>query len=170
MTTVLRREHGVTVILNGSDEYLLDTADEGRVGGLSDLQQDRNGYLYRREGRRIVYLHHMVLPPRRGKLTDHANGDIRDNRRENLRNASPSQNQWNRRVVQGRVPFKGVCVHKATGKYQAQIKRRGRSIYLGLHAKPEDAAAAYWTAAQKIAGAFAWSNYQPRPEREGQAA
>lgn len=111
--------------------------------------------------RAITYLHHMVLPKRKDCYVDHWNGDPLDARRANLRYASNSQNQANRRKVQGAVPIKGVTVHKQTGKYQAQVKCGGKSHYLGLHDDPIEAGRAYYAAALEQFGEYAWSNLPP---------
>ena len=125
---------------------------------------DRRGYPYRSipRGKRFYYLHHAVLGPRPpGMYADHLNGDRLDARRENLRWADASQNGANRRQICGKVRLKGVCVHTQTGKFQAQIKVRGKNHFLGLFNDPMDAARAYATAARKHFGAFAFASVAP---------
>ena len=133
---------------------------------------DHNGYPYRtiRELKRSLYLHHAVLgpAPTKGLLADHINGVTLDARRSNLRWADASQNQANRRRIRGKVPMKGVCIHKQTGKFQAQIKVRQRTIYLGLYDNVVDAAQAYSNAAHKYFGEFAYASVPPTDN--GQAA
>lgn len=51
--------------------------------------------------------------------------------------------------------YRGVSLHQASGKYQAQIRDdTGRQLFLGNFSTPEDAAAAYAEAARKYHGEF----------------
>ncbi len=85
-------------------------------------------------------------------IIDHRDGDKTNNRPGNLREATPTQNNANTR---GRGRYaKGVSLHE-TGKYQAQLKCRGRNHYLGLFATEEEAARAYALKASEIFGEFA---------------
>lgn len=88
---------------------------------------------------------------------DHINGIRTDNRLSNLREATWSQNQANRRTfVTNRIGLKGV--HKRYQRYAAQIQVQGRYIWLGTFDTPELAHAAYREAAQKYHGQFAFHN------------
>jgi hypothetical protein len=85
---------------------------------------------------------------------DHKDGNRANNAISNLRLASDSQNQANRKGNRSRGLPKGVTRHR-TGKYQAAIKVGGKAIHLGLHATAERAHAAYVAAARKHYGEFA---------------
>jgi hypothetical protein len=91
----------------------------------------------------------------RGQL-DHVNANRSDNRWGNLREADGSQNQANRRrAINNTSGFKGVSQRVDDAKWVAQIKVRGRSIYLGRYETPREAHDAYRTAAVEHWGAFA---------------
>ena len=93
-------------------------------------------------------------------LVDHANGNPFDNRRSNLRVASSSSNQQNRQnYAQGHSRFKGVTLHKQTGKWMAQIKVDGSNKYLGLFDDDLAAAVTYDQAATQLFGEFASVNF-----------
>lgn len=107
----------------------------------------------------------------RWALVDHINGDGLDNRRANLREATPRQNQANRRKssVSGQ-PFKGTR-ELPSGRWQAYIRdprkrpdadgKVGKRA-VGTFASAEHAARAYDDAAREIHGEFAALNF-PRP-------
>ena len=83
---------------------------------------------------------------------DHRNGWRLDNAFDNLRSATASQNGANSRSY-SKTGFKGVT--RARDKFQAQIANNGRNEYLGLHATPELAHAAYAKRAKELFGEFA---------------
>lgn len=95
-----------------------------------------------------------------GMLADHANGNPLDNRRENLREATPSQNSANR-MSHTTQPhgFKGIYFRKARGKWIASISVERKYTHLGSYDTPEEAARAYDQAAYSIYGEFARLNF-----------
>lgn len=111
-------------------------------------------------------LHRYVLDAPRGVIVDHADGDLLNNQRGNLRFASHQQNSSNRHrsVNQLAGRFKGVTWHKNCRKWQAQIKVSGKEKYLGLFYEAEDAARAYDRAAREHFGEFSVLNF-PDSER-----
>jgi len=88
-----------------------------------------------------------------GEIVDHINGDGLDNRRCNLRLASPSQNVQNAKCYNKSVGYKGVRVTR-NGKYQARIYVNGHRLTLGTFGTPQEANSAYWDAAQRYFGEF----------------
>lgn len=78
---------------------------------------------------------------------DHINGIRNDNRIENLRLASKTENQQNKeawKTSRGKSSrFIGCSFHKKSQKWHASIRVNGRPIYLGGFFNEEDAAKAY---------------------------
>jgi hypothetical protein len=119
---------------------------------------ERNGYRRITFGKQRFLAHRLAWLYVSGEWPlgdiDHVNGNKDDNRIENLRAATVAQNAMNKKMVKtNKVGFKGVCL--VGGRYQASIKRDGKSIYLGLHDTPEAAHAAYVEKANEIFGEFA---------------
>lgn len=85
---------------------------------------------------------------------DHINGNPYDNRRENLRLCTQSQNNMNR-VVKGSQYPKGVSIHKRTGKYRARIQVGGTQLHLGLFDTVEQAEKEYLRMASILFREFA---------------
>jgi hypothetical protein len=91
-------------------------------------------------------------------LVDHKDGNRKNNRAKNLRDADASKNLCNRRKVVARSGLKGVYVHKCTGKFFSQVRFQGRYEYLGIHENEEDCARAYDAAVTRLHGEFARTN------------
>jgi len=86
---------------------------------------------------RIVFLmHHGYMP----EYVDHIDNNRNNNRIENLREATRSQNQWNRRVNKNSsTGVKNVYWNPQLKKYFAQLNVNKKSIYLGVFKELEDA-------------------------------
>jgi hypothetical protein len=84
------------------------------------------------------------------KFLDHINGNPRDNRLANLREATQSQNLCNKAMQSNnKSGYKGVSWHKGARKWMAQIGGVGNErSYLGLFDDVEEAAQAYRDAAK----------------------
>lgn len=90
---------------------------------------------------------------------DHINHNRLDNRRSNIRAATPSENSCNiRKRSNSKALYKGVYSVEGSGKYYAQITVRGKCHRLGSFKNPEDAAIAYNFAAIELHGEFASLN------------
>lgn len=87
---------------------------------------------------------------------DHINCDPVDNRIINLRSASRSQNERNKRLrADNKSGFKGVSWYARDEKWQATIRIHGKSRGLGYYGSPEAAHEAYCRAAAELHGEFA---------------
>lgn len=112
------------------------------------------------DGRPVVLLMHQLITG--WPLTDHRNGNGLDNRRSNLRHATPAQNAYNAQGQLGHSSrFKGVTWHKGVRKWQATIKAEGKNHYLGVFESEEDAARAYEEAALNLHGSYAYAAREP---------
>lgn len=107
-----------------------------------------------------VYLHRLVMGSPKGKMVDHINGDPFDNRRENLRVATNSQNQMNSKKRSGTSSqYKNVYWNKKRGAWKAQIAVDGKTIFLGYFDKEHHAAYAVDLSLPAIHGEFARPNF-----------
>jgi hypothetical protein len=104
-------------------------------------------------------LHHYILPKKynsQGLFVDHINGNIMDNRKCNLRYATPLQSAQNRGANSGRK-YKGA-VKNSKGKFISHITANYKGYHLGIYDTEQEAAQAYNEAASKYYGEYARLN------------
>jgi hypothetical protein len=94
--------------------------------------------------RKLVFLHNLVLgnQPRPGFRTDHKNRDVLDNRRENLREVTVSQNAQNRERTTKRGLPRGVYWKASKQRWAAEATVNYRKYRLGYFKTVEEADAA----------------------------
>jgi hypothetical protein len=109
-----------------------------RVRKVGDSAGCINGTGYRRIGingryyteHALVFLmFHGYVP----KEIDHINGDRADNRIENLRSVTRSQNQYNKRPQRNASGYRGVTWHKKTGKWLVRVGLNNKNKSLGYY-------------------------------------
>lgn len=105
-----------------------------------------------------IKMHRVIMNTMEGMDTDHINGDGLDNRRENLRICTTSQNMANQIKTRGVSKYKGVVWDRARTKWAARVKINKKAIFLGRFDNEEEAGLAYNVAAQKYFGEFARIN------------
>jgi hypothetical protein len=106
---------------------------------------------------RIILERKLGRPLADGEKADHENRIGIDNRRCNLRPASNAENSRNQGIRNDNTSgFKGVHYHVQHGKWVAKISiGQSEQKHLGYFDTPEEAAAAYESAAEQIFGDFA---------------
>jgi hypothetical protein len=80
---------------------------------------------------RLIFIYHYGYCP---KFIDHINGIKSDNRIENLRPATASENQHNKKTqVNNTSGVKGVCWSKSNKKWQVQLMVNKKAMHFGYY-------------------------------------
>jgi hypothetical protein len=127
---------------------------------------DKKGYAVRSERRsetgrnyrKMIYMHRVILPHSYLEI-DHADGNVGNNQKSNLRIATHSENMRNRKLQKNNTSgYKGVWFNKKRMRFIASIKINGVSKTVGWAYTAEEAGRIYDLFAKKIYGKFARTN------------
>ena len=120
----------------------------------------------RNNTRKQVFMHQLVMAGTTN--IDHIDQNKMNTQKDNLRNATRAENEWNKsknKTSRGKPctsTYKGVSFDWRIGRFKAGIKRNGVYHSLGYYDNEIDAARAYNNKAKELSGEFTWLN--PLPE------
>lgn len=117
-----------------------------------------NGYVVANRNKKKLYLHRVIMEAPEGMEVDHINLDKLDNRRNNLRIVTGSQNKMNRLVQKNnRNGLKGITFE--AGKWRVRIQANGNRYNIGSYSTQKEATKQYHLAADILHGEFKRSDY-----------
>lgn len=156
--------NGVELFIPLTQGYVavVDVEDWGKVRPYKWCALLRDGIPYAviLRKRKTVYLHQVIAGKKNSYEIDHRDRNTLNNKRENLRFATKSQNQANQKIRSDNTSgFKGVNWRKDIAAWAARVSVMNKRIHLGHFPTAEAAARAYDTAAQKHFGEFARLNF-----------
>ena len=147
---------------DGELYWKVQKAHRNKIGDKAGyLNKDTNYYLVginnkRHKLHRLIFLYHYGYLP---KYIDHIDNDPLNNKIENLRSITKSQNAMNQKPKSGSSQYKGVHWNKQNKKWVSRIKINGKKkFHLGSFNLEEDAAKAYNKAAIELFGEYAKLN------------
>lgn len=148
------KDNQVVILTTKGDEILVD---EDLWYKLSEYKwYTDNGYVKGYVDGANIRMHRFVMYLKTGEsipkglIVDHINNVRSDNRAENLRIASYSLNNHNRRKWGARSKYVGVT--KDNSRYLSNIKKNGEKHYLGTFPTEREAAIAYNNKAMELHG------------------
>lgn len=134
-------------------QHIFDIEDYDKVKNITWRLTDF-GYIYGvYKNKKQVFIHQLITDFKYSTI-DHINGNKLDNRKCNLRPATPSQNAMNRHNTP-KSGYIGVYQRKDNNKWAAKICINYKPIYLGSFDNIEDAIIARLKAEKKYCGEFA---------------
>jgi hypothetical protein len=131
-----------------------------RPGGQAGNMNPASRYVQIEVDRRRYYAHRLAWFYVNGEWPDHAidhiNGDALDNRIANLRCATPSQNQHNkRRPANNTSGVKGIYWHKRRQRWCARATVGGKTVHFGYFKDIDEACRVYEAKVCELHGEFA---------------
>jgi hypothetical protein len=151
-------------VLLSQDKYALVDDEDFEKVKLFKWTYHNQGYACRvktvNRKQTMFFMHRFIMNAKKGQSVDHKNHDRLDNRKENLRTCTQSQNLQNMKVRSGRILPKGVTSYptKKGNKYRAQIFLKGKYIHMGVYFDLKEATKAYNKGARQHFGEFALLN------------
>ncbi len=144
------------------NDGLFATVDAGDYERVSKhrwyaTRHGRNVYAATGVNGRTVYMHRMLMRPRKGYVVDHIDGNGLNNRRCNLRVCTPAQNLTNKAPRGGSSQFVGV--YRRRDKWIAHVTHRGQFYYVGIFNDEVEAAKARDRKAYELHGEYAYLNF-----------
>lgn len=116
----------------------------------------RSWYARRAANGKRIYMHRELINTEQGYFIDHINRNGLDNRRQNIRACSISENNRNTSSHKGSSSkYLGVYWDSNKNKWKASISYKNKVIHLGRYSIETQAALAYNLAAAKYFGEFA---------------
>jgi len=141
----------------GKYQTLVDDKDYDRLNKFR-WSITNNGYAIRRSKYGYFLMHREIIEIPNGYEADHINGNKLDNRKQNLRIATRSQNNANQRINSYNTSgYKGVSWNKTLKLWMAYIKVDGKR-YVKWAKNKEKAAEKYNQMAKEYFGEFAKLN------------
>lgn len=149
---------GFAIIYDGNgNEIIVDCDKVEYLVGICSWNVGKDGYAHGNVNGKTVKMHRILTSAESGSVVDHINHNRSDNRMDNLRICSQSENmkntKWNSRNTSG---AKGVSFHKARRKYQVNIRVNNHLIHIGYFEDLQSAIEARKTAESKYFGEFAY--------------
>jgi len=117
-----------------------------------------NGRAVRKDldrGNKNIYMHREIMGALDKEIVDHKNRNPLDNRKENLRFCTSSQNSCNSKIAKSNTSgFKGISFIKKSKKWRVRINIKNKQIFLGTFRFKKDAINAYKKGAIKYHDRF----------------
>lgn len=144
---------------NTHNEFYIDIDDFDKVKKYS-WYENEDGYLISRINNNLVRMHRLIMDVKDKKLDiDHINHNTLDNRKNNLRIVTRSQNSMNKKLANNSTSgITGVCFDKRKEKWRAYIKINGKQNELGYYNDFQDAVNARKNAEEECFGEYSYDN------------
>ena len=155
----LSGEFGIGYTSNG-EEFYFDLEDYCKIKNYTWYKNDQ-GYLVAHSEEQNIRMHRVIMEASDDYEVDHIHGKFtrHDNRKNNLRIVTHTQNNWNKgKMVTNKSGYRGVSWSKSHGKWESQIECNHKHIHLGFFEDIEEAYKVRLEAEEKYFGEYSYDN------------
>lgn len=155
MKTIVLSKGQVTLVDDGDYDWLTQWTWYCNYQGYATRTYRNN------KGKQVrVAMHRVIMDTPVGLETDHIDFDRLNNQKHNLRIATHSENQRNkRRRVDNKSGYIGVSLDKKYGTWRAQAMKDGKQISVGSYKTAKEAAVARDNYVKSSYGSFVRLNF-----------
>ena len=147
------------IILTSGNATIVDSDKVVDLVNMCRWTENSRGYVVGQVCRKQVKLHRIITQCDRNQVVDHINHNTLDNRMQNLRVCSTSQNGMNRKLNSNNNSGKsGVSYIKKERKWKAALRINGKYIYGGSFDDYNDAVLARKKLEAKYYGEYAYGS------------
>ena len=151
--------HQIFEYCNGELYWKIKPSRITNIGDVAGTEKSSSGYKSVRIMNGHFLIHRMIFLYHHGYLpefVDHIDGNVFNNKIENLREATKSQNLHNSKKYKNNTSgVKGVSWNKKEKKWSARIWKNNKTYYLGFYCDLKEAEKVVNEFRQKIHGEFA---------------
>lgn len=153
----LSNKYGIGYTSKG-EEFYFDLEDYNKIKDYCWFKREE--YICTSINGKLINMHRFLFEDKvNDMIVDHRNHNCCDNRKENLRLATYSQNNMNRTpMLNTSSGIVGVTWYKTTNKWKAQIKVNKKNIHLGYYKNFGDAVKARKEAEERYFGEWSYDN------------
>lgn len=156
---VLCDDYAIGRATNTYNEFYIDIDDYNKIKKYS-WYENEDGYLMSRINNKLIRLHRFIMSVEDSKvLIDHINHNTLDNRKNNLRVVTRSQNNMNKELSDNNNSgVTGVIWDKSRMKWMAYITINYNRKHLGYFDEFEDAVKSRKEAEEEYFGEYSYDN------------
>ena len=147
----LNGEYGKCYLYSG-EYFIFDLEDYEKIKDITWCA-GRKGYISGKFNGHRVFVHRIITNCPKDLVVDHINHNVSDNRKENLRVCTVTQNNFNKRNYKNRQEKTGVYWHR--NRWTVYITANKKDYYLGRYKEYEEAVKVREEAERKYFGQYA---------------
>lgn len=157
-TSYEKKEDYILGITSKGETFFIDTDDYEKVKDYT-WRISNNGYVVTTKNNKVILLHRLIMNPDEGLVVDHINHDKKDNRKDNLRICTYSNNNMNKlKLPNNTSGVTGVTWNKNCGAWISQIGLNNETIILGYNTDFDKAVKLRKDAEKKYFAEYSYDN------------
>ena len=163
---IFNNDGTVTSYTSKNEPFYFDEDDYDLIKDYCWYLDGRGYVLARADKNKNIRFHRLILHVEEDEIVDHINRIKHDNRKNNLRKCTQSENTRNKSIRKNnKTGITGVGFNKQLNKWTAEISVNYNRMYLGIFSTKEEAAEARLKAELELFGEYS-PNYEKLTQQQ----